>query len=109
MTTKTERIRALNDELRTKGIGGRVVLTRGIAALPNQVLQEILAAVQTFDAFTVDNDPLGEHDFALLTVADQRIMFKIDYYDRTMTYGSPDPADPTKTTRVLTILLASEY
>jgi hypothetical protein len=36
-------------------------------------------------------------------------MFKIDYFDRTMTYGSPDAADPQQTTRVLTIMLVSEY
>jgi hypothetical protein len=109
MTTKTERIRALNDALRTKGIGGRILLTTGIAALANKACQQVLSAVQAFDAFTPDNDPLGEHDFAVLIVAGERIMFKIDYYDRTMTYGSPDAADPQQTTRVLTIMLVSEY
>jgi uncharacterized protein DUF3768 len=33
----------------------------------------------------------------------------IDYYDPTEEFGSQDPADPTKTVRVLTILLADEY
>jgi hypothetical protein len=36
-------------------------------------------------------------------------MFKIDYYDQNMEYGSPDPADPRLTRRVLTIMLASDY
>ncbi|MFZ2980823.1 MAG: DUF3768 domain-containing protein, partial [Sphingobium sp.] len=31
------------------------------------------------------------------------------YYDRALTYGSPDPTDPDVTTRVLTLLLTHEY
>lgn len=109
MTDKTARIRLLNDVLRTKGIGGRLIITSGVAALPSAALNEILLAVQGFDAFTPDNDPWGEHDCAVLTAAGQRIMFKIDYYDRTMSRGSSDASDIRLTRRVLTIMLASEY
>jgi Protein of unknown function (DUF3768) len=31
------------------------------------------------------------------------------YYDREMIHGLEDPADPDKTTRVLTIMLVNEY
>jgi len=37
------------------------------------------------------------------------MFWKIDYYDRSLEYGSNDPADPSQTVRVLTIMLASEY
>ena len=39
----------------------------------------------------------------------QRVFFKIDYFDPTMTSASADPADPTATVRVVTIMLADEY
>jgi hypothetical protein len=109
MTTTTERIRALNDQLRTTGQGGDIVVTRGIAALELPARVAILTAVQAFKQFTTDNDPYGEHDFGLIKVADQRIMFKIDYYNCTMSGHSPDAGDPNVTRRVLTIMLASEY
>jgi hypothetical protein len=109
MTTPTERIRALNDQLRTIGQGGDIVVTRGIAALDLSAKAAVFAAVQAFDQFTADNDPYGEHDFGLLEVASERIMFKVDYYNRSATGHSPDAGDPQVTRRVLTIMLASEY
>jgi len=107
--TKTERIRALNDQLRTRGEGGNILVTRGVAALQPPLLATVLAAVQGFDAFNPDNDPYNEHDFGSLEVYGERIMFKIDYYDRSMLAHSPDPSDPRFTVRVLTIMLAAEY
>jgi hypothetical protein len=54
-------------------------------------------------------DPYGEHDFGNFEVAGQKFFFKIDYYDPNLEFGSEDPGDPQKTTRVLTIMLAEEY
>ena len=62
-----------------------------------------------FDRFHPGNDPQGEHDCGFVEVNGERVMFKIDYYDETKEYGSPDPADPAVTTRVLTVLLTDEY
>lgn len=56
-----------------------------------------------------DNDPHHEHDFGSFHVASYHVFWKIDTYDERMEFGSEDPADPTKTTRVMTIMLASEY
>ena len=38
-----------------------------------------------------------------------KIIWKIDYYDKEYEYASEDPADITKTNRVLTVMLADEY
>jgi hypothetical protein len=65
--------------------------------------------VTTFDDFTPDNDPYGEHDFGSFEADGHKVFFKIDYYDKALAYGSENPADPAVTERVLTIMLASEY
>ena len=104
-----ERIRALNDRLRTTGLGGRVFITAGVEALGQALSADALTAVRSFTVFTADNDPHDEHDFGVVHVAGCKLFWKIDYYDAAMVYGSEDPADPSVTTRVLTIMLAEEY
>jgi hypothetical protein len=107
--TQADTVRQLNDLLRRTGVGGRTVLTRGVAHLPTETLDVALRAVAAFDAFTADNDPYGEHDCASLEVQGRRVMWKIDYYDPELTRHSDDPANPAITTRVLTIMLSNEY
>jgi hypothetical protein len=58
---------------------------------------------------TKDNDPHGEHDFGSFDLAGVSYFFEIDYCSPDMEGGSEDPADPEKTTRVLTIMRADEY
>ena len=104
-----ERIALLNDALRKTGKGGTVVITAGIQAQGAKFVTRVVRATSAFDAFTPDNDRHGEHDCASFEVGGVRVMFKIDCYDPTLTYGSEDPADPQATRRVLTIMLAEEY
>ncbi len=103
------RIRHLNDLLRCKGLGGQVMVTAGIDALGQQAVMKILREVGAYTAFTKDNDPHSEHDCAMLEVDGHRVLFKIDYFDGTLTYHSPDAADPAVTSRVMTVMLAHEY
>ncbi len=106
----TSRIAALNDLCRkAPGIACQLVITSGIAALPIADQRMILHKVVHFDAFTPDNDPYGQRDFGNFTHNSERIFWKIDYYAPDMMHGSEDPADPLKTVRVLTIMLALEY
>jgi hypothetical protein len=108
--TNTTRIAALNDQARKAlGVSCRLLQTRGISALPPEEQSAIREAVETFTAFTPDNDPHRERDFGALEIRGRRVFWKIDYYDRTLEYGSEDPSDPSQTTRVLTIMLAEEY
>jgi hypothetical protein len=107
--SKTERIRALNDAFRRTFVGGAVMVTQGVEAMPLDQRRSLIQKVRSFEAFSEDNDPHGEHDFGAVDEADVRYFWKIDYYDRKMESGSPDPADPTVTTRVLTIMRADEY
>jgi len=103
------KIRALNDAFRTTMTGGRVMMTAGVQALGEKTVASVLTAVQEFTAFSADNDPHREHDFGSSTLGGRKFFFKLDYYDLAMEFGSEDPADPSKTTRVLTIMFAEEY
>ena len=103
------KIAFLNDGLRRTFSRGRVVMTAGVAALPEEKLAQVLDRVRHFDEFTKDNDPYGQHDFGSFAIDGQDYFFKIDYYSSDMQAGSEDPADPEKTTRVLTIMRADEY
>lgn len=104
-----DRIRELNDAFRSTFIGGHVMLTASVDALPSDVRAMAIRKVATFDAFSEDNDPHGEHDFGAFDLAGHCFFWKLDYYDKECRFGSEDPADSTKTTRVLTIMLAEDY
>jgi hypothetical protein len=107
--SKSDRIRVLNDNFRSTFVGGQVVMTQGVDALPIDTKARVLLAVQSFSNFTKDNDPHREYDFGNLKVEGESYFFKVDYYALDMEAGAEEPADPNVTTRVLTIMRADEY
>ena len=108
--SNVETIRKLNDDLRQHAKGnGSILITAGVQALGADKLLAISTAIIAFDDFTKDNDPFGEHDFGGVEVLGEKVVWKIDYYDRSIETGSLDPTDESVTHRVLTIMLASEY
>ena len=105
-TAKTARIRDLNDAFRRTFSGGKVVMTAGVDALPDMVKAEALKKAATFSDFTADNDPYGEHDFGRFDLWGRRFFWKIELYEEP---GVKDKSGEPVVTRVLTIMLASEY
>jgi hypothetical protein len=83
------------------------MVTQGIQQLDQ--LDDILTSVRQFRDFNSSNDPYGEYDFGKIELFGETIFWKFDYYDLALENGSEDPSDPAVTSRVLTIMLASEY
>ncbi len=109
MNSETEAIRTLNDELRQNLSTGTALITAGVAALGPDAVGRIVKTIAVYDDFCHANDPYEEHDFGAFEVEGKKLFFKIDYYDKSRCYHSPDPADPSVTERVITIMLAEEY
>jgi len=106
---RTEGVRALNDQLRKTGLGGKLFITQAVARLQPQEVAALMLAVRSFEAFTPANDPHWEHDFGRVTVADETYFWKIDVYDINLEFGSPDPTDEAVSRRVLTIMTAADW
>jgi hypothetical protein len=109
MNLPTDRIRALNDELRQNLPNCHAVMTAGVAALGPEAVARIVKTIAVYDDFCHANDPYDEHDFGSFEADGRTVFFKIEYYDKALTYHSPDPSDPSVTERVITIMLAEEY
>jgi hypothetical protein len=104
-----ERIRDLNDEARRHLTDGKVIFTAGIRGLPEDDQAAILDLVCNYDDFAFENDPFEEHGFGMFSYKGHDIEWTIDCYELGDEFvGSPDPSDPTVTSRVLTIMLAGE-
>ena len=123
---QTVRIARLNDLARSAmGVACTAVATVGFRSLPEADQSCVRELIETFDAFTEDNDPHGERDFGTIyQLADgrwtterprlrederERVFWKLDYYDRDLRFASEDAANPAITRRVLTIMLSDEY
>src|SRR5208337_3200774 len=81
--SKSEAIRTLNDAFRRTFVGGMVMITAGVEAMPRDQRRALLAKVRAFETFSDDNDPHGEHDFGAVDEAGVRCFWKIDLYEAT--------------------------
>ncbi|GAB1856131.1 DUF3768 domain-containing protein [Flavobacteriaceae bacterium MHTCC 0001] len=116
---KSKLIAQQNDEFRkniscthTKSkITGSYSMTEGVLALSSFDRLDAVLKIKAYDNFNENNDPHGEHDCGRFQLESnkQDIIWKIYYYDTNYKYGSEDPSDLSKTRRVLTVMLPSEY
>ena len=102
-------IARLNDQLRQTGTGGSIVITEALRKVSGFSASALAAALASYDGFDPDNDPYGERDFGDLTLFGEDLLFKVDYYDKDLAFGSDDPANPDVTQRVLTVMLARDW
>lgn len=113
---RLETIARLNDRTRL-GLDrtARVVITRNclesLAETEGAPEEPILLQASLMAAFRrcVFSEDSPERDFAAIEFLGRKVWMKIDYYDAAMEFGSPDPADASLTTRVMTILLPEDY
>ena len=86
-------------------------MTQGVNALGDIGISDLVKKVQNFplSKFTSENDPYGEHDFGSINYEGTKYFWKIDYYDTKLECHSANPADPSQTQRVLTLMRADEY
>ena len=122
-----EKIAKLNDQLRAQILNAhtgfstafksKIVFSHDVSKMSEEDQKEILEIVRDYKTFSEDNNPHGEKDFGAFNFCSndsiyetpERYFWQINYYDNDLKYHSDDATDSSKTTRVLTIMKASEY
>ena len=82
-----------------------VVLTNKATELPD--LEGLLRSMRTYSNFTEKNDPYKAHDMGFFEWKGEQVIWKIDYYNETLTCFEDPISDTCK--RLITVMLASEY
>jgi hypothetical protein len=93
------KIIALNDQLRTTFRGGRVQMTKSVYELDDRLRGRALSVLARYDKFHSES----EHDWGTFIFAGFSFEWRIEYRSKDGMGTSPDPADPDKTLRVLTL------
>lgn len=104
---KSAKIAELNDKARKDP--SIYSFTQAVRSLNREQLNELTKQIKEFNNFTERNDPHNERDFGKIEFNGESYLFKIDYYDNQLRYGSPFPEDESVTRRVITVMESSEY
>jgi hypothetical protein len=106
---KSRRIALLNDRWRKYQSGnGETLISSGITGRGECFVKEILEVVRYYNRFTTENDPLGEHDFGVVKISGESVIWRIDYINNTCGGWSADLADTQDVLRRLSIFLQEE-
>jgi hypothetical protein len=100
---KMAEIARRNDIARKLGLG--VTITNGAAKLPD--IEGLLRNVRSYNNFTEKNDPYEAHDMGFFEWRGERVIWKIDYYNETLTCFEDPISDTCK--RIITVMIAKEY
>ena len=90
---------ALNDHLRTTFKGGRVQMTPSVYELDDRLRGRALSVLARYNKFHPDS----EHDRGVFIFAGFSFEWRIEYRNADGHGVSPDPSNPEKTLRVLTL------
>lgn len=101
---KHARIIERNDQLRTTFKGGRVQMTRNVYELDDRLRGRALSVLARYNKF----DDASEHDHGVFIFAGFSFEWRIEYRGKDGCGVSPDPADPDKTFRVLTLYVTED-
>jgi hypothetical protein len=93
------KIVALNDQLRTSFKGGRVQMTPSVYELDDRLRGRALSVLARYNKFAPDS----EHDWGTFIFAGFSFEWRIECRSKGGSGPSPNPADPDRTLRVLTL------
>jgi hypothetical protein len=79
-------------------------MTPGVYQLDAQLRGRALQVMSRYNKF----DESSEHDWGVFIFAGYSFEWRIEYRNKDGTGASPDPADPAKTFRVLTLYVADD-
>src|SRR5258707_10536418 len=99
MPDRRAKIIELNGLLRTTFKGGRVQMTPGVYTLDERLRGRALCVMSRYNKFDEDS----EHDWGVFIFAGFSFEWRIEYRAKDASGLSPDPSDPEKTFRILTL------
>jgi hypothetical protein len=101
-------VRQFNDSFRAAITNDGIMLSEGVKELPIDVRAMAIRKVATFDAFSADNDPHGEHDFGGFDLAGKRFFWQLTRDNKLKPELRDDMGDATGTGQILAIRLSGE-